>query len=81
LRKNGKKLSERKLTGGFWSLVVASLQKQSYGNARTDIEELEKIFSRLSSLDVSDELLHVRTLVTSARTFHMLDDFKAAIQG
>ncbi|KAF2692018.1 hypothetical protein K458DRAFT_381845 [Lentithecium fluviatile CBS 122367] len=50
------------------SSVDTSLQRQKYDDARTDIEGLEEIFNNLSCLDVSDQLLHVRTQSAERRT-------------
>ena len=62
------------------SAVDASMLQQRYDDANTVIEELERIFSKLNDLDVSDQLLHVRILVASARISQIRFQFREAIR-
>jgi tetratricopeptide (TPR) repeat protein len=57
-----------------------SLQNRQYEEASADLEQLDIIFSNLNRLDVSDQLLHICTLVASARICHMRAEFGGAIQ-
>ncbi|KAF2752574.1 hypothetical protein EJ05DRAFT_295619 [Pseudovirgaria hyperparasitica] len=61
------------------SSVETCVQTRQYDDASLDLEQLGVIFSNLSRLDVSDQLLHIRTLVASARICHMRGEFRSAI--
>jgi hypothetical protein len=49
------------------SMATARTECAQYDTAETIVQELEPMFSDLGEFDVSDELLHVRILVISAR--------------
>ena len=61
-------------------LIDSDIQRRLYGNALRIIEELGDTFNGLSDLDVSDQLLHVRVLVASARICHYVSQFDQALQ-
>lgn len=54
----------------MWRDTPYNVQKCYYDDAISIIAELEDTFNPLTSLDVSDQLLHVRSLVASARICH-----------
>jgi tetratricopeptide (TPR) repeat protein len=62
------------------SQTEMDIQGQRYEDARKNIQEMKGIFSNLFNLDVSDQLLHVRVLIASARVYHIASDFVEAIQ-
>lgn len=62
------------------AVIDAHIQRGLYGDALRIIEELEDTFNALSDLDVSDQLLHVRVLVASARICHYDSLFHQALQ-
>ena len=51
-------------------VIDAYIQRGLYGDALRITEGLVDIFNELSDLDVSDQLLHVRVLIASARICH-----------
>src|SRR2546423_5067328 len=57
------------------SAIDADLGRGLYDSAESMVEEVETIYTTLSNLDVSDQLLHVRTLVASARIHHYKSQF------
>ena len=62
------------------TLIDTDIQKCRYDDAISIIAELGDTFDHLSNLDVSDQLLHVRTLVASARICHCQSQFHEALQ-
>ncbi len=62
------------------STIQVDIQRNRHEDARTNIEEMKGIFSSLSNLDVSDQLLHVRVLVASARTYQDDSRFVEAVE-
>jgi tetratricopeptide (TPR) repeat protein len=62
------------------SAIDADLGQRLYENAERAIQKVESIFSDLSNLDVSDELLHVRALVASARICYYKLQFPEALR-
>ncbi len=62
------------------TLIDTDIQRCRYDNAISIIAELGDIFNHLSNLDISDQLLHVRTLVASARICHYNSQFHKALQ-
>ncbi len=62
------------------SEIDASLGQSLYSDAARTIQEVMSIFSNLSNLDVSDELLHVQALVASARIAYYESQFSEAIK-
>jgi len=62
------------------SLIDVDIQRGLYDNALRIVEELQDTFNELSDLDVSDQLLHVRVLVASARICHYSSRFGHALR-
>lgn len=62
------------------TLIDTDIQRCRYDNAINIIAELGDTFNHMSNLDVSDQLLHVRTLVASARLCHYKSQFHEALQ-
>jgi tetratricopeptide (TPR) repeat protein len=62
------------------SAIDAILGQYLYQDAARTIQEAVTIFNNLSNLDVSDELLHVRVLVASARIAHYESQFSEAMK-
>lgn len=62
------------------SSVDNDLQQERYDHANETIEELSRIFKNLKDLNISDELLHVRLLVASARINYLRSEFIQAVQ-
>ena len=62
------------------TLIDTNIQRYRYDNTISIIAELGDTFNHLSNLDVSDQLLHVRTLVASARICHCQSQFHEALQ-
>lgn len=56
------------------------IQRRLYDDASTTINELEGVFNKLHNLDISDQLLHARVLVASARICHFRSQFLEGIQ-
>ncbi|KAK0889498.1 hypothetical protein LTR02_015407 [Friedmanniomyces endolithicus] len=57
------------------------IQTARYEEARRSVHQLAIMFRGLHNLDVSDQLLHVRMLVASARLYHCNAEFRQAIEG
>ena len=62
------------------TLIDTNIQKCHYDDAIGIIAELGDTFNHLSNLDVSDQLLHVRSLVASARICHCQSQFREALR-
>ncbi|PVH90945.1 hypothetical protein DM02DRAFT_664503 [Periconia macrospinosa] len=62
------------------SAMDIDIQRRLYDDASTTVRELEGIFNDLRNLDTSDQLLHVRVLVASARICHFRSQFLEAVQ-
>jgi tetratricopeptide (TPR) repeat protein len=62
------------------SAIDADLGQRLYENAERTIQKVESIFSDLSNLDVSDELLRVRALVALARICYYKSQFSEALR-
>ncbi len=62
------------------SAIDADLGQRLYKNTERTIQKVDSIFSDLSNLDVSDELLHVRALVASARICYYKSQFSEALR-
>jgi len=60
------------------SAIDADVGKRSYGSGERTVGEVQAIFSGLSNLDVSDQLLHVRVLIASARIVYYKSHFSEA---
>ncbi|KAF7166572.1 hypothetical protein CNMCM6106_002347 [Aspergillus hiratsukae] len=79
-----RELSKRgKLTRAFRRLLVSSLDikilQGRYEDAISTVNQLRPLFRGVSRKDVTDQLLHVRTLIASARTLHFQSRFAEAI--
>lgn len=65
-------------------ILVASLdvhlQHQCYSRAEQTVQVLSKRFMTLHHLDISDELLHMRVLISGARISHMKFEYVEAAQ-
>lgn len=61
-------------------MIDAHIQRGLYGDALRIIEELRDNFNKLTDLDVSDQLLHVRVLSASARIRHYDSLFHQALR-
>jgi tetratricopeptide (TPR) repeat protein len=62
------------------SSIDISLQRENYHDVNKTIEELSGTFEGLQKLDISDELLHIRLLIASARIHYLSSDFSQAVQ-
>jgi tetratricopeptide (TPR) repeat protein len=62
------------------SATDSYIQSQCYGNAIATAKELNSIFDELRYLDVSDELLHIRVVVASARMCYSCSQFTDSIR-
>ena len=62
------------------SSIDIDLQREHYHDANKTIEELSSTFEGLQNLNVSDELLHIRLLIASARINYLCSEFDQAIQ-
>jgi hypothetical protein len=78
-RKRGKKT--KSLRRVLVTALDVDIQRGLYEHAKETIDELTVIFNELRSLDVNDELLHVRVLVASARLHQLTCRFDQALQG
>lgn len=61
------------------SLVDVDIAEKQYDQASLDIVWLKQRFNQVQSPDISDQWLHVRALVTSARLWHCRGRFQDAI--
>ncbi|KAF7136916.1 hypothetical protein CNMCM5793_006578 [Aspergillus hiratsukae] len=80
-----RELSKRgKLTRAFRRLLVSSLDikilQGRYEDAISTVNQLRSLFGGVSRKDVTDQLLHVRTLIASARILHFQSRFAEAIK-
>jgi len=62
------------------SMVDTNIQQHLYDDARKTITELDGVFDKMSNLDVSDQLLHIRVLVALGRVYQYDSKFDQAIQ-
>jgi tetratricopeptide (TPR) repeat protein len=62
------------------SMVTAGIEQHLYDNAKKTVDELGGMFDRLPKLNISDELLHMRVLVSSARIHQCNSDSVQAIE-
>lgn len=79
--------TDGRLSKAFRRLQVSSLDidiahgsPESFAKAHSKINVLKHTFCGIQKPDISDQLLHVRTLVASARIFHLRSYFPQAIQ-
>ena len=62
------------------SAIDADLGQRRYEKAERTVQQAKPIFSRLSDLDVSDQLLHMRVLLASARIFYYKSQLPRALR-
>lgn len=76
---DGLSKARRRLWVSSLDVNIARMSESSFAEDRSKISELIKFFSETPSLDISDQLLHVRTLTASARVYHLQSLFTLAI--
>jgi tetratricopeptide (TPR) repeat protein len=62
------------------SSIDIDVQRGHYRDARETIEKLRKVFDARRPLNISDELLHIRSLIASARISHLGAEFDDALE-
>ena len=74
------------LSKGRRRLLVSSLEvyiargsESSFTEARSIINQLDDFYRKKDCLDISDQQLHVRTLVASARVYHLQSSFTRSV--
>ncbi|KAJ6004686.1 hypothetical protein N7540_013055 [Penicillium herquei] len=72
--------SKRRLLVSSLDVSIARTSDKCFKQARSRIAELEKFFQRHDTLDISDQLLHIRALVASARIYHLDSSFTQSIE-
>lgn len=72
--------ARRRLLVSSLDVDIAKQSDSSLAEARHKISILSDYFSGEKRLDISDQLLHVRTLTASARIYHLLSSFGLAIE-
>lgn len=79
---NGGRLSKalRRLKVSSLDIDIARSSLSSFAQARSKITVLEHAFCEIQKPDISNQLLHIRTLVASARIFHLQSYFSEAIR-
>ncbi|KAJ5472083.1 hypothetical protein N7539_008652 [Penicillium diatomitis] len=76
---DGLSKARRRLLVSSLDVNIARISQPSLAEARSKISDLTRFFNESPSLDISDQLLHVRTLTASARIYHMQSSFEQAI--
>lgn len=70
----------RRLQVSSLDVDIARLSPKSLVDAHSKIAGLVDCFDQMTKLDISDQLLHVRTLTASARIYHLQSNHSQAIQ-
>lgn len=70
----------RRLQVSSLDVDISEQSPESLINADSKITGLVQCFNAMTKLDISDQLLHVRTLAASARIYHLQSDYPQAIE-
>lgn len=70
----------RRLQVSSLDVDISEQSPESLVDADSKITRLVQYFNVMTKLDISDQLLHVRTLVASARSYHLQSDYPQAIK-
>ena len=60
-------------------VIDADLERGWYDSAQKTVQEIETVYSGLSDLDATDQLLHVRVLLAAARIHFYKEQFSEAL--
>ncbi|KAH8587626.1 hypothetical protein B0O99DRAFT_677972 [Bisporella sp. PMI_857] len=75
-----KKSARGKQFRRLWVCAIdADLERGWYDSAQKTVQEIETIYSGLSDLDATDQLLHVRVLLAAARIYFYKEQFSEAL--
>lgn len=75
-----KKSARGKQMRRLWVCEIdADLERGRYDSAQKTVQEIETVYSGLSDLDASDQLLHVRVLLAAARIHLYKEQFSEAL--
>lgn len=72
--------AQRRLLVSSLDVDIARMSESSFAHARSTISQLNDLFDNMGSQDISDQLLHIRTLTASARILHLQSLFIQAIE-
>jgi hypothetical protein len=71
--------AQRRLLVSSLDVCIARRAETCFTEARSRISKLDDFYREKGTLDISDQLLHVRTLVASARIYHLQSSFTQSI--
>jgi tetratricopeptide (TPR) repeat protein len=75
-----KKSARGKQFRRLWICAIdADLERGRYDSAQKTVQEIETVYSGLSDLDATDQLLHVRVLLAAARIHFYNEQFSEAL--
>jgi hypothetical protein len=72
--------AQRRLLVSSLDVDIARMSRSSFADARSKICQLKAFFNEMTGGDISDQLLHIRTLTASARIHHLERSFAQAIE-
>ena len=76
-----KSLGEKGLRRVLVSSIDVMLQQQQYRGAKSTVDEVCSMLEGLQTLDITDELFHIRVFLASARVSFLCSEFGQAIGG
>lgn len=77
----GKKSARGQQFRRLWVCAIdADLERGLYDSAQRTVQEIETVYSGLSDMDATDQLLHVRVLLATARIYFYKEQFSEALR-